>query len=113
MYKIHVLPVGAAVGTVGTVGAVGTVGGLAVVGAVGGACGTKLPKIFKIEFFRTSGFDWPGFEMAKFKTSQSASAAWQTKGLCRQQSAIANNTNIFWHILVALFKLSDSELNSC
>lgn len=104
MEKIHDKPVGAGVGSVA---AGGSVGGLAVVGAAGGACGTKLPKMFKIEFLRTSGFDWLGLEMAKFKTSQSASAAWQTKELCRQQSDIANNTNIFWHIFVALLRLSD------
>lgn len=107
MTEISNEPVGV---TGGTVRAVVVVGAGA---AVGGDCGTKLPRMFKIEFFRTSGFDTPGFEMAKFKTSQSASAARHTKELCRQQSAIVNNTNIFWHILVALFKLSDSELNSC
>lgn len=57
------------------------VGGAAVGGlAVGpltmrGPCGTNPFKIFRTEFLTISGFDCSGSLMAKFKTSQSASAA--------------------------------------
>lgn len=46
--------------------------------------GTKLAKMFRIEFFKTSGLARPGSEMAKFKTSQSASDACVD---CKQQTA--------------------------
>lgn len=60
--------------------AVGGGGGGAVAGVVGevtitGPVGTKPFKMLRTEFLTISGFDFSGSLIAKFKTSQSASAA--------------------------------------
>lgn len=66
--------------------------------------------MFKIEFFRISGLEPPGLSIAKFRISQSASAA-KAVFVPNKQKAITDKTKTLLAILQTLSSVYDSELN--
>lgn len=73
-------------------------------GAPAGAGGTKLPMMFSTESARILGFDCPGLAIARFKISQSASAAEANCPLSERQASARNEEINLLFIFEALCK---------
>lgn len=94
---------GAGVAGAGVAGA-GVAGAGAGAGPAAGAGGTKLPMMFSTESARILGFDCPGLAMARFRISQSASAAEAKCPLSERQARARNTENNLLVIFEALCK---------